>query len=432
MARPATGQLVEPKNGRGWAMRFRAYGKRRFVTLGSSDDGWNRQRAEAELRHVLADVERGTWRPYEPAPVDSPIEVPTFHQFASEWLAARESELAPKTVKDYRWALSYHLLPFLANYRLSEIDAAVVDRYKATKARGRALAPAQINKTLKRLAQILELAVDYGYLPRNPAASKGGRRRVKEPKPKRSWVEPEQLMTLLEAAPRGHRPVSAMLAGAGLRVGEACALDWRDVNLATGTITVRVSKTDAGTGRQVDLPLGLADELRAHKAAAGAGTGADAPMFLSGPRHGRRARQTPDIVGGRLKTAIRRANERLAEAGIEAISDRVSPHSLRRTTPAFGRRAGTTRCTSPSSLATRTRRSRSVCTRRPQSGARGCRGSTWQRSIARLIGQQWAAGPSRAPLRHYPRPLRRWSIRLPRAVQWYRAPVAQLERAAAF
>jgi integrase len=234
-------------------------------------------------------------------------------------------------VKDYRWALSYHLLPFFAAYRLSQIDAALVDRYKAAKAREGTLCAAQINKTLKRLSQILELAVDYGYLPRNPAASRGGRRRLKESKPRRSWVEPEQLMALLEAAPRGHRPVLAMLAGAGLRVGEACALDWRDVNVATGTVTVRASKTDAGTGRQVDLPLGLADELRVHKATAGAGARPDDPVFLSGPRNGRRGRQTPDNVGRRLKTAIRRANEALGEAGIEPLSERVSPHSLRRT-----------------------------------------------------------------------------------------------------
>jgi integrase len=182
---------------------------------------------------------------------------------------------------------------------------------------------------LKRLAQILELAVDYGHLPRNPA-SKGGRRRLKESKPQRSWVEPEQLMALLDAAPAGHRPVLATLAGAGLRVGEACALTWRDVNLATGSLIVGKAKTDAGTGREVDLPLGLADELRAHKAGA-ARTGPDDPVFLSGPRNGRRARQTPDNVGRRLKTAIGRANPTLAAAGIEPISERVSPHSLRRT-----------------------------------------------------------------------------------------------------
>lgn len=111
MARRATGQVIEP-NGkqRSWALRFRAYGKRRFVSLGRPEDGWDRQRAEAELRHILADVERGIWQPYEPAAVEAPTEVPAFHEFASEWLAGRAPELRPRTVTDYEWALSYHLL----------------------------------------------------------------------------------------------------------------------------------------------------------------------------------------------------------------------------------------------------------------------------------------------------------------------------------
>jgi integrase len=141
---------------------------------------------------------------------------PTLHEFASAWLAGREPELMPRTIEDYRWALACHLLPHLGGYRVSEIDAELVDRYKARKLAEGKLAPAQINKTLKRLSQILDTCCDYGYLPRNPAASKGGRRRVKEPPPR---------------APKGHRPLLATLAGAGLRVGEACALDWRDLNL---------------------------------------------------------------------------------------------------------------------------------------------------------------------------------------------------------
>jgi len=38
-----------------------------------------------------------------------------------------------------------------------------------------------------------------------------------------------------------------------------------------------------------------------------------------------------DNVRRRLKTAIKRANATLAEKGIEEISERISPHSLRRT-----------------------------------------------------------------------------------------------------
>jgi integrase len=331
MGRPATGQVIPPDGkAKSWAIRFHAYGKREFVTLGRPEEDWSRPRAEEELRHVLADVERGIWRPHKLAAVTATQIAPTFHEFSSEWMAARAPELRPRTVKDYRWALSYHLLPHFASFRLDEIDVAAVDRYKAAKAAEAVLAPAQVNKTLKRLAQILELAVDYGYMPRNPAASKGGRRRLKEPPPKRTWVEPEQLMALLDAAPRGHRPVLATLVGVGLRVGELCALDWRDVNLATGTLTVQEAKTSAGAGRQVDLPLAVADELRVW-AAQSPRTAPDDPVFVSGPRNGVWSRQTPDNVGRRLKTAIKRANKVLAKTDIEPISERVSPHSLRRT-----------------------------------------------------------------------------------------------------
>lgn len=45
----------------------------------------------------------------------------------------------------------------------------------------------------------------------------------------------------------------------------------------------------------------------------------------------RRTRQTSDNVGRRLKSAIKKANARLEVAGIAPSSERVSPHSLRRT-----------------------------------------------------------------------------------------------------
>jgi integrase len=325
MARKATGGVIEQKGGRGWAIRFRAYGKRRSMTLGTSEEGWNREKAEERLRHVLADVERGIWQPHEPATVEAPAEAPTFHEFASEWMAARRSELRPRTIKDYEWALSYHLLPFFKDYRLPEITVEDVDRYKLAKVRAGKLAAPQINKSLKRLSQILDMAVDYGHLPSNPAASKGGRRRVKEPAPRRTWVEPEQLMALLDAAPKRHRAVLATLAGTGLRVGELCALDWRDLDLATGTLTVQESKTPAGR-REVDLPSGLVIELWT-LAATSDSTAPDDPVFV-GRRH---TRQTSDNVGRRLKSAITKANAQLETVGIAPISARVSPHSLRRT-----------------------------------------------------------------------------------------------------
>jgi integrase len=330
MARPATGQVIAPDGKRqaSWAIRFRANGKRQFLTLGRSEDGWNRLRAEHELRRILADVERGIWQPEDrlPAPLESGVE-PTFEEFATAWLRDGEPGWRPRTISDYRWALERHLLPHFAAHRLSEITVEEVDRYKANKLREGRLAPNAVNKTLTRLAQILELAVEYGHIERNPA--KGRRRRVKCTEPRRSWVEPEQFAALLETADPHMRPIIATLAGAGLRIGEAVALDWRDVALGAGTLTVRESKTAAGEGREVDLAVGVREELAAWRARSPRSRPGD-PVFVSRVHKGKCGRQSPRNVQARLKTAVKAANARLAEAGIESIGS-VSPHSLRRT-----------------------------------------------------------------------------------------------------
>ncbi len=183
------------------------------------------------------------------------------------------------------------------------------------------------NKTLVRLAQILEVAVEYGMLPGNPA--RGRRRRLKSTRPRRGFVQPEQLMALLEASESylhgRERPLLATLAGTGLRIQELLDLQRRHVNLARGTLTVERSKTDAGV-RVVDLTPALRDELA---------------LWLDRSRF----KEPTDLVFPTLKgekdcrqnvrrrlllRAIEKANVRLAEDGIELIGD-VGPHGLRRT-----------------------------------------------------------------------------------------------------
>jgi integrase len=339
MARRTNGQVLTRKRKRGavFALRFYAGGERHYVSLGTAEEGWNRRRAEDELAATMAAVRAGTWEPPKrTVSVERAAGEPTFHEFASEWFEANRHGWAERTVADYRWALTHHLLPRFAKHRLSAITVEEVDRYRVAKLREGKLAPAQINKTLKRLSQILEVAEEYGHIARNPA--QGKRRRAKAPKPERSWVEPEQAPSLIAGGSSYLRPVIATLIGAGLRVSEAVALDWSDVNLATGTLRVGRAKTDAGTYREVDLPGGLVDELTEWKMRSGDQAeawqakhpGGGDPVFLSG-HAGRIRRQSAANVARRLKTAIKTANKRLDGFGIERISERVTPHSLRRT-----------------------------------------------------------------------------------------------------
>jgi integrase len=342
MARPVKGSVERDDRWSSptYSLRFTAHGERQWVRLGSEADGWTQARAEAELANVLADVRRGIWRPAQPAP--APREIPTFHEFASEWFARRETEgLRPATVDHLRWALTEHLLAHFATFTLDRITVAEVDRYVQAKARKSTLGAASINRTVSVLGSILETAIEYELIGRNPAH--GRRRRLVAARPARSWLDSaEHIAALLDAAGTldrdarsrhgQRRALLSVLVFAGLRIGEALALRWRDVDLARGTITVRASKTDAGVRTVHILPV-LGDELRAYAAAAKGDPAA--LVFATATGKGLGATNVRRRV---LAKAIEKANEQLAtdenggpREGVELIPAAITPHSLRRT-----------------------------------------------------------------------------------------------------
>jgi integrase len=122
---------------------------------------------------------------------------------------------------------------------------------------------------------------------------------------------------------------------AGLRVGELCALRWRDVDLASGRIVVAGAKTDAGV-RKVDLLPLLAAELVGHRDGLRAGRDGvarlgrlaqDAPVFATATG---KARDRHNVRERVVKRASALASERLVEAGGAPLPT-LTPHALRRT-----------------------------------------------------------------------------------------------------
>jgi integrase len=331
VGRKATGQVVENDGagGRSFALRFRAYGKRRYVTLGSAAEGWTRGKAAEELANILADVRRGIWMPPERS---EPPQEPTFHEFASEWLESRRHEFAARTAEDYELALSHHLLPFFKDHRLSEITAQEVDRYKAAKVRQREeglverpLSNRTINKTLTRLGQILDAALRYELIANNPVKTKV--EKLKEAEPKRVRLTGEQVQVLLRETGEHRALIATAIMAGGLRISELVNLRWRDLDLREGILTVSASKTAAGV-RQVVLEPELVQLLREHKRAAEWRQPADV-VFAGRIREQPRERNS--VRTRILYAAIERANERLAAEDRPPIPDGITFHSLRRT-----------------------------------------------------------------------------------------------------
>jgi integrase len=172
---------------------------------------------------------------------------------------------------------------------------------------------------------------------RNVAKVGGRRRKVKSVTPTRTYLDrAEQIEALLGAAgeidaksrPDQRIPRRAMLAAmtfAGLRVSEMLDLEWRDVDLAAGRLSVRRSKTDAGV-RYVDLLPVLRDELVSLKAAKDPKP--TDPVFPSavGTRQDRN-RVRARVLGG----AIQRANKQLVSEGLVELPEGLTLHALRRT-----------------------------------------------------------------------------------------------------
>lgn len=118
-----------------------------------------------------------------PSAQPEPAPGPLFEPVALQWLERQ----------------THHLLPVFGSSALREITIEQVDAYRLQKVREGRLCAATINKTIATLAAILDSALEYGLIDRNPA--KGSRRRLAAPAPARTILEhADQITALLDAA----------------------------------------------------------------------------------------------------------------------------------------------------------------------------------------------------------------------------------------
>jgi len=241
--------------------------------------------------------------------------------------------LSSASYEDLQWRLG-HLRRFFGSTSIDDITVIDVDSYRIVKIQEGTLKASSINKTLTTLAAILEMAVEYELIKRNPAV--GRRRRLATTSPRRSWLDrAEHIRALLDAAqelshkPRvgvgQHRALLATFVFAGLRLGEARALRWDDIDLVAGTLHVREAKTDAGV-RTVNLLPVFRNELRAYKATVDNATNG----LLFATRNGRPLGAS-NIRERILTPAAQRASTMLEIRRRPPLPAHLTPHSLRRT-----------------------------------------------------------------------------------------------------
>jgi integrase len=172
----------------------------------------------------------------------------------------RKGAIRDATLNDYRRDLERWWLPTLGDRRLAKIRAPDVARVIATLAAREGdeyLADRTLRRIFAPFAAMLATAVEEGHAPHNPARDvklPSGRDRLRrfdaddqddgdDPSPgKARALTREQLAAFLRVGPERWRLLFQLLAGTGLRISEALALRWGDLQLDGSTPVVRVRR----------------------------------------------------------------------------------------------------------------------------------------------------------------------------------------------
>jgi len=247
-----------------WVVDYRdAAGVRRWLTC----------QTKREAESALADAVREARQPTRPI-IDPNL---TIGQYAERWVALIRQTIKPRTLKSYQDTVRLHLLPTLAAVQVRKLHKGQVKALLAAKLQA-GLSRNSVRIIHATLRAMLNAAVDDGVILANPADKLA--RKLKLTQPAKAHQEEvkalsrEQLAgflaTAAEVEPRC-APLFFTMARTGLRLGEALALQWEDVDTAAREIRVarafsggELGTPKSGHGRTVDMSRQLAgvfDEL---------------------------------------------------------------------------------------------------------------------------------------------------------------------------
>lgn len=223
---PNEGSIYQRKDGRwvasvnlGWADGKRQ--RKHFI-------GHTRREVQDKLTAALSDLAKGL-------PVK--LERQKVEQFLENWLEeAVKPSVRPKTFSSYTQLVRKHIIPIIGHLQLAELGPQHIESLLNKKRRsGLSDRTVQYIYTIVRCA--LTRAFKWGLVARNVATLIDRPRAAKPPiKP----LDPDQARILLSAI-KGERleALYVVALAEGLRQGEILGMQWRNLDLNDGSLTVR-------------------------------------------------------------------------------------------------------------------------------------------------------------------------------------------------
>ena len=206
--------------------------------------------------------------------------VPTFGVYAKSWLETTVTEAndyKPSTIKDYEILLEKHINPEFEDLTITEINRGKIKTFLLGKL-NEGYSRSTVSHMKDVISGILTTAMDDELIQANPALGlKGILKKKSKPEDEIDPLTDAELNLLLKTvyeSPKlkDHFCLFLLLARTGMRIGEALALQWGDIDFNGRFIHVRrsvvrgvVSTPKSGKSRRVDMSLQLTEALKIHE-----------------------------------------------------------------------------------------------------------------------------------------------------------------------
>jgi len=271
-----------------WHVNFKWKGTHYRLSLDRQSNGEIRSRSEAraELDRIRSAIRAGTFRTArDESQVRGEL---TFTQFARLWHEGNGQYLVKARDNRYHLGLIEAFVlpgtepPVTFGQKLaSAITVGDIESYRAARRQQRRSA-VTINHDLKLLRKMFNWGIRFGYLDetpfkRGPVTTISLEREIA--RSKRFQSEEDEHRLLAAAPPLLHAVIVAMLETA-CRPGEVLSLQWADVNLERGELTIRAAKSKTRTERILPISARLRGLLEMRRCdPAGKELGPDAYVF---------------------------------------------------------------------------------------------------------------------------------------------------------
>lgn len=171
------------------------------------------------------------------------VVIKTFKELSHLWLETYKLTVKPQTYDATVTRLNRHIMPTLGNMKVDKITASDIQMLINR------LSKYYVNYTAIRsvIRKVLQQGVLLGLIDYNSARDIILPRKQPNAKKKVKFIDPSDLKSFLEHLETSQHKrynlyfdavLYQLLLSTGLRIGEACALEWGDIDLENGTIAI--------------------------------------------------------------------------------------------------------------------------------------------------------------------------------------------------